>query len=81
MRRPPAGRSLCRGPVPVSYTHLSNISITNDGAIRVEESRKVIFEGPHVHMAVSYTHLVDEGFDVFREAGPAVAQPRVEEVA
>lgn len=24
----------------------SNISITNDGAIRVEESRKVIFEGP-----------------------------------
>lgn len=24
---------------------------------------------------------VDEGFDVFREAGPAVAQPRVEKVA
>ena len=37
----------------------SNISITNDGAIRVEESRKVIFEGPHVHM------VTDTGVEVF----------------
>ena len=36
----------------------SNISITNDGAIRVEESRKVIFEGPHVHM------VTDTGVEV-----------------
>ena len=43
----------------------SNISITNDGAIRVEESRKVIFEGPHVHM------VTDTGVEVFADYAQA----------
>lgn len=43
----------------------SNISITNDGPIRVEKSRKVIFEGPRVHM------VADTGVEVFADYAQA----------
>ncbi|WP_300777636.1 hypothetical protein, partial [uncultured Akkermansia sp.] len=43
----------------------SNISITNDGAVRVEDSRKVIFEGPRIHM------VTDTGVEVFADYAQA----------
>lgn len=43
----------------------SNISITNDGPIRVEKARKIIFEGPRVHM------VTDTGVEVFADYAQA----------
>lgn len=43
----------------------SNISITNGGGIRVEEARRIIFEGPRVHM------VTDTGVEVFADYAKA----------
>ena len=43
----------------------SNISITNYGPIRVEKARKIIFEGPRVHM------VTDTGVEVFADYAQA----------
>ncbi len=64
-----AGRTPRNGGEPAfRHAHAAdslNISITNDGPIRVEKARKIIFEGPRVHM------VTDTGVEVFADYAQA----------